>query len=264
MHICALLLLVNGFFSIASIQASQENIWGSLHLWEKNSCNKIKQTHIHTWYTTEFQRHTHTHPTHNATSNAQLWAEQRCQGITEHSRNTGGYLSMSGHIGLASSQLSKADIRSVVASVYYQESASVCTAEATVATSNSQLQGWKAGVEHVVRSHLRTGWEALAHKHKKEHGVKLSKCCRSLSKSISAGRSGVRLITVLAWCVWSNLSLCKSSGLTDCAERSNITQGGMLHYSATKRCRSLDEWPSWRESEDDQPDDVNTKACMWL
>lgn len=89
-----------------------------------------------------------------------------------------GCLSVSGAIGLASSQLSKADIRSAVVSVYRQKTLCLCNCRRRTVASR-RLRSRPAGVGHVAPSHPRTWREALTHKHKRGRGVKLPKCRRA-------------------------------------------------------------------------------------
>lgn len=133
----------------------------------------------------------HPHLTHNATSAAQLWAEQHCHGITEYSRRTRVLVNVWSHrLGLVTTLQSRLQI-----GCHFHLLSRLClsTVEATVT-----IVKLKAGVEHVVRSHPRTRWSSHWLINTRESMVRN---CPSDSMRLqikSLGCAAVNLITIPA------------------------------------------------------------------
>ncbi len=118
-----------------------------------------------------------------------------------------GSLSMSGPIGLASSQLSKADIRLAVISTYYQGSASVLSKN-TVATVKLKGRCWTRGREP-SEDMMKKHWVMST----RENTVRKCPSAVLPLQINSLGCAEVKLITIPA-CVWLIVQYCEENQLS--------------------------------------------------
>ncbi len=172
----------------------------------------------------------HPHFTHDATSNAQPWVEQRCQGITEYNSNTRVLVNVWAHRLCLVTTLQS--WHRIGCHLHLLSRVCLCTVEATVATCNCEVE----------RQVLNTWYGAVWGRDEKHWLINTRENtvwnCPSAAMPLqinSLGSAEVKLITVLA-CVWLIGQWCERKAAVQIWSHHKIIQAHLHIWISADSC----------------------------